>query len=59
MDGKNLKQAKDLWDLTMEETNLLANKQRGRCLLFVGSSRMQCSIRGQYWETPFLTGGGR
>ena len=58
MDGKNLQQAKDLWDLTMEETNLLANKQRGRCLLFVGSSRMQCAIRGQYWETPFLTGGG-
>jgi len=59
MDGKNLQQAKDLWELTMEETNLLSNKVRGQCLLFVGSSRMLCRIKGMYWENPYLTGGGR
>lgn len=59
MDGKNLQQAKELWDLTTEETNLLSTKVRGQCLLFIGSSRMLCRIKGQNWEKPFLTGGGR
>ena len=47
MDGKNLQQAKDLWELTTEETNLLSNKVRGQCLLFVGSARMLCRIKSQ------------
>lgn len=59
MDGKNLKEAKNLWELTMEETNLLSNKVRGQCLLFIGSNRMLCRIKGQPWERPFLTGGGK
>ena len=59
MDGKNLQQAKELWDLTTEETNILSSKVRGQCLLFIGSSRMLCRIKGQNWEKPFLTGGGR
>lgn len=59
MDGKNLQQAKELWDLTTEETNLLSSKVRGQCLLFIGSSRMLCRIKAQNWEKKFLTGGGR
>lgn len=59
MDGKNLQQAKELWDLTTEETNLLSGKVRGQCLLWIGTSRMLCRIIGQLWEKFFLTGGGR
>lgn len=59
MDGKNLQQAKELWGLTTEETNLLSSKIRGQCLLFIGSSRILCRIKAQRWEKTFLTGGGR
>lgn len=59
MDGKNLQQAKELWEFTVEETNLLSNKIRGQCLLWLGSSRLLCRIKGQPWEQPFLTGGGK
>ena len=59
MDGQNLIQAKEIWNLTTQETNMLANKQKGQCLLFIGARRMLCRIRGQHFEQPFLTGGGR
>ena len=43
-DGKNLKETADLFDLTKAEISLLASKQRGRGLLFAGSSRVSCRV---------------
>lgn len=44
-DGKNLKETKELFDLTEAETNILAAKKRGRGLLFAGSRRVSATIK--------------
>lgn len=43
-DGQNLKETKELFDLTESEENLLISKQRGRGILFVGSNRIEARI---------------
>lgn len=43
-DGKNLEETKELFNLTEAEENLLLAKQRGRGLLYVGSSRINARI---------------
>lgn len=43
-DGKNLRDIKDLFNLTEAEQNLLLAKQRGRGLLYVGSKRINARI---------------
>lgn len=43
-DGKNLEETKTLFNLTEVEESLLLSKQRGRGLLYVGSSRLSARI---------------
>lgn len=43
-DGKNLKETIELFDLTNAEKELLEAKQRGKGLLFVGSSRINARV---------------
>ncbi|HIS62180.1 MAG TPA: AAA family ATPase [Candidatus Scybalomonas excrementigallinarum] len=43
-DGQNLKETKELFDLTEAEESLLVSKQRGRGILFVGSNRIAARI---------------
>lgn len=43
-DGKNLEETKELFNLTEAEVSLLSSKQRGRGLLFAGSSRIAARI---------------
>jgi len=43
-DGKNLMETKELFNLTEAETTLLGSKQRGKGLLFAGSSRISARI---------------
>lgn len=43
-DGKNLEETTNLFDLTEAEKNLLLSRQRGKGLLFVGSSRINARI---------------
>lgn len=59
MDGRNLQNAQELWNLNKEESNILSSKIKGQGLLFVGSGRLFIRIVGQNFEQKFLTGGGR
>lgn len=43
-DGKNLRDTKELFNLTEAEENLLLSKQRGRGLLYAGSTRINARI---------------
>lgn len=43
-DGKNLEETKELFNLTEAEVSLLSSKQRGKGLLFAGSSRIAAKI---------------
>lgn len=43
-DGKNLKETKELFDLTEAEEILLASKQRGRGILFAGAKRIATRV---------------
>lgn len=43
-DGQNLKETKELFDLTEAEETLLVAKQRGRGVLFVGSNRIAARV---------------
>lgn len=59
MDGRNLEQASELWNLNSQEKNILAAKVKGQGLLFIGASRLLLRVKGEKFELPFLTGGGR
>lgn len=43
-DGKNLEETKQLFNLTEAEESLLLSKQRGKGLLYVGSSRLSVRV---------------
>lgn len=59
-DGKNLKDTKDLFNLTEAEIALLSSQQRGRGLLFAGSSRIGARIEiPQKFLELMGTAGGR
>lgn len=58
-DGKNLKETKDLFNLTEAEESLLLSKQRGKGLLFAGSVRVaaQIEIPQKFMNLMGKTGG--
>ena len=43
-DGKNLKETKELFDLTEQEQSILLGKQRGKGIFFAGSKRVAIKI---------------
>lgn len=59
-DGKNLMETKELFNLTEAETTLLGSKQRGKGLLFAGSSRVSTRIEiSEKFLTLMGTAGGK
>lgn len=59
-DGKNLKETTEILNLTQKEEILLASKQRGQGILFVGSTRLQINIDIQAdFLKLFGKGGGK
>lgn len=59
-DGKNLKETKDLYNLTESEEELLLQKKRGQALFMFGSRRLNLNIDiPEYKFQYFGSGGGR
>lgn len=59
-DGKNLKETTELFDLTEREERLLLGRQRGRGILFAGSTRVEVRIDiSDSFLKLFGKGGGR
>jgi type IV secretory pathway VirB4 component len=58
-DGKNLKETKELFDLTEKETSFLARKQKTKGLFFAGSKRIvaQIVIRENFLKLMGKAGG--
>lgn len=59
IDGKDLEEVVDLYNLNTDEKAVLAQKEKGRGLLFVGSGHQLINVKGLEWELPYLVGGGR
>ncbi|SHN87898.1 VirB4 family type IV secretion system protein [Desulfitobacterium chlororespirans] len=59
-DGTNLKETKELYNLTDAEEELLASKQRGQALLMIGSKRMKANFEIPDYKFEYMgTAGGR
>ncbi|MBP3801052.1 MAG: DUF87 domain-containing protein [Clostridia bacterium] len=60
MDGKNLQQAKTIWNFNKEESHILSSLIKGQGLLQVGTARTLVRIKGLPFETKvFGNKGGR
>lgn len=59
-DGTNLKETKELYNLTDAEEELLASKQRGQALLMIGSKRMKVNFEIPDYKFEYMgSAGGR
>ena len=59
-DGQNLKETKDLYDLTEAEEQLIAQKKRGSALMIIGSKRLQINFEIPEYKMNYMgTAGGR
>ncbi|KJR45205.1 TrsE protein [Desulfosporosinus sp. I2] len=59
-DGSNLKETKELYNLTDAEEELLASKQRGQALLMVGSKRLRANFEIPDYKFEYMgKAGGR
>lgn len=59
-DGTNLKETKELYNLTDAEEELLASKQRGQALLMVGSKRLRANFEIPDYKFEYMgKAGGR
>lgn len=59
-DGTNLKETKELYNLTDAEEELLASKQRGQALLMVGSKRLRANFEIPDYKFDYMgKAGGR
>lgn len=59
IDGKDLEEVVDLYNLNTEEKAILSQKEKGRGLFFVGSGHQLINVRPLEFEMPYLVGGGR
>lgn len=59
IDGKDLEEVVNLYNLNTEEKAILSQKEKGRGLFFVGSGHQLVNVKGLDWELPYLVGGGR
>lgn len=59
-DGKNLKETKELYDLTDAEEELIMAKKRGSALMMVGSKRLQIQFEIPEYKFEYMgKAGGR
>lgn len=59
-DGKNLEETKKLFNLTEKEETILAAKNRGEGILFVGSVRLNLKVEiREKFLSMFGSAGGR
>ncbi|PKM52460.1 MAG: hypothetical protein CVV02_01525 [Firmicutes bacterium HGW-Firmicutes-7] len=59
-DGKNLKETKDLYNLTEAEEELVASKKRGAALMIIGSKRLQIQFEIPEYKFNYMgRAGGR
>lgn len=59
-DGKNLKETKELYNLTDAEEELLASKKRGNALVMIGSKRLHAVFEIPEYKFDYMgTAGGR
>ncbi len=59
-DGQNLKEIKELYDLTSAEEELLLSKQRGHALMMIGSKRLHVNFDIPEYKFEYIgTAGGR
>lgn len=59
-DGQNLKETKDLYDLTEAEEQLIAQKKRGTALVVIGSKRLQVNFEIPEYKLSYMgSAGGR
>lgn len=59
IDGKDLEEVVNLYNLNKEEKAILSQKDKGRGLFFVGSGHTLINVKALDWEKPYLIGGGR
>ena len=59
IDGKDLEEVVNLYNLNQNEKAILSQKEKGRGLFFVGSGHQLINVKGLNWEQPYLIGGGR
>ncbi len=59
IDGKDLEEVVDLYNLNTEEKAILSQKEKGRGLFFVGSGHQLINVKPLEFEMPYLVGGGR
>lgn len=59
IDGKDLEEVVNLYNLNTEEKAVLSQKEKGRGLFFVGSGHQLINVKALEWELPYLVGGGR
>lgn len=59
IDGKDLEEVVNLYNLNQSEKAVLSQKEKGRGIFFVGSGHQLINVKGLDWEEPYLIGGGR
>lgn len=59
IDGKDLEEVVNLYNLNTEEKAILSQKEKGRGLFFVGSGHQLINVKPLEFEMPYLVGGGR
>lgn len=59
IDGKDLEEVVDLYNLNTEEKAILSQKEKGRGLFFVGSGHQLINVKPLEFEMTYLVGGGR
>ena len=59
IDGQDLLEVTDLYNLNTEEKAILSQKEQGRGLFFVGTGHQVINVKPLEWELPYLVGGGR
>ena len=59
IDGQDLQEVVDLYNLNTEEKAILSQKEQGRGLFFVGTGHQVINVKALEWELPYLIGGGR
>jgi hypothetical protein len=59
-DGKNLQETKNLYNLTEAEEELIAEKQRGKALMLIGSKRLSINFEIPEYKFSYMgEAGGR
>ena len=59
-DGANLRETKNLYDLTNAEEELLASKKRGHALLMIGAKRLHVNFEIPKYKFEYMgDAGGR